>query len=141
MQASSFVGRERELDELEGLLASSRLLTLTGPGGCGKTRLALQTAAHLAEDFEDGVGFVELASHSAPEFVAEAAARALGVRWGAGLSPAEALLDDLGPKETLVLLDNCEHLIEGCASLADPAPLVSGVEDTRDQPGGSSRSR
>ena len=62
VQASSFVGRERELDELKGLLAASRLLTLTGPGGCGKTRLALQTAAYLAEDFEESVGFVELAA-------------------------------------------------------------------------------
>ena len=71
IQASSFIGRERELDELEGMLASSRLLTLTGPGGCGKTRLALQTASHVADRFEDGVGFAELASLSAtdPEWV------------------------------------------------------------------------
>ncbi|MGH3147165.1 MAG: AAA family ATPase, partial [Rubrobacter sp.] len=78
IQASSFVGRERELDELKGMLAESRLLTLTGPGGCGKTRLALQAAAHLAEAFEDGVGFVELASLSRPEVIAESAARAVG---------------------------------------------------------------
>ncbi len=119
VEASSFVGRERELDELEVVLASSRLLTLTGPGGCGKTRLALRTADRLAEDFKDGVGFVELASLSAPELVAEGAARALGVRWGGTLSPAEALLEHLAPRETLLLLDNCEHLIEGCAGLAD----------------------
>jgi len=62
IQASSFVGRERELDELEGMLASSRPLRLTGPGRCGKTRLALQTASHVADQFEDGTGFVELAS-------------------------------------------------------------------------------
>src|SRR5215210_8453016 len=103
VQASSFVGRERELDELEGLLASGRLLTLTGPGGSGKTRLALQTAANLAEDFEAGVCFVELAPLSAPELVAEGAARALGLRL-AGLSPTEALLDYLAPRETLLLL-------------------------------------
>jgi predicted ATPase len=119
VQASSFVGRERELDELEGMLASSRLLTLTGPGGCGKTRLALEAAANLAEDFEDGVGLVELAPLSSPELVAEGAARALKVRWGAGLSPAEALLEYLEPKEMLLLLDNCEHLIEACAGLVD----------------------
>ena len=101
------------------MLASSRLLTLTGPGGCGKTRLALQTVARVTEHFEDGVGFVELAPLSAPELVAEAAARALGVRWGGALSPAEALRDYLAPTETLLLLDNCEHLIEGCAGLAD----------------------
>jgi len=119
VQASSFVGRERELDELEGMLASSRLLTLTGPGGSGKTRLGLQAAARMAEEFEDGVGFVELAHLSATEPVAEGVARALGVRWGAGLSPAGALMDHLGPSEMLLLLDNCEHLIEGCAELAD----------------------
>jgi predicted ATPase/DNA-binding CsgD family transcriptional regulator len=117
-QASSFVGRERELNDLEGMLASSRLLTLTGPGGCGKTRLALQTAAHLAESFEDGVGYVELAALSSPELVAEGAARALGLR-PAGLSPAEVLLDYLEPRETLLVLDNCEHLIEACARLAN----------------------
>ena len=92
MQASSFVGRERELEELEGVVASGRLLTLTGPGGSGKTRLALQTAANLAEDFEDGVCFVELAHLSIPGLVAEGAARALGLR-PAGLSPTEALLN------------------------------------------------
>lgn len=119
MQASSFVGRERELDELEEMLASSRLLTLTGPGGSGKTRLGLQAAARIAEEFEDGVGFVELAHLSAAEPVAEGVARALGVRWGAGLSPAGALMDHLGPSEMLLLLDNCEHLIEGCAELAN----------------------
>jgi predicted ATPase/DNA-binding CsgD family transcriptional regulator len=118
VQASSFVGRERELDELEGMLASGRLLTLTGPGGSGKTRLALQTAANLTEDFEDGVCFVELAPLSVPELVAEGAARALGLR-PAGLSPTEALLDYLAPRETLLLLDNCEHLIEACAGLVD----------------------
>lgn len=66
MQASSFIGREQELGEMEGMLASSKLLTLTGPGGCGKTWLALQTAANLAEDFEGGVGFVELAPPPPP---------------------------------------------------------------------------
>jgi hypothetical protein len=118
MQASSFVGRERELDELGVMLASSRLLTLTGLGGCGKTRLALQTAANLAEDFEGGAGFIELASLTDPELVAEGAARAFGLR-PVGLSPDEALLNYLEPRATLLLLDNCEHVIEGCAGLAD----------------------
>jgi len=119
IQASSFVGRERELDELKGMLTESRLLTLTGPGGCGKTRLSLQAADHLAEDFEDGVAFVELASLSKPEVIAESVARAVGARWDAGISPAEALLDHLASKEMLLLLDNCEHLIEGSAGMAD----------------------
>ena len=121
VQPTPLVGREREVAEVGGLLHEEgvRLLTLTGPGGTGKTRLALQTAAHLAEDFENGVGFVELAPLSGPELVAEGAARALDLRWGAGLSPAEALLDYLEPRETLLILDNCEHLIEACAGLAD----------------------
>jgi predicted ATPase len=79
-QASSFVGRERELDELGDMLASGRLLTLTGPADCGKSRLALQTAARLAEDFQDGAGFVELATLSSPGIVAEGAVRAPGLR-------------------------------------------------------------
>lgn len=84
VQTSSFVGRERELDELEGMLASGRLLTLTGPGGCGKTRLALQTVARAAERFEDGVCFVELVPLSASELVAEAGGAGAGRTLGRG---------------------------------------------------------
>jgi hypothetical protein len=134
VQASSFVGRERELDDLKGLLAASRLLTLTGAGGCGRTRLALQTAARLAEDFEDGVVFVELAALSDPGLVAEGTARAFGLRPG-GLSPAEALRDYLESRETLLVLDNCEHLIEACAELADESkpspPATSPTTEVR----------
>ncbi len=121
VQPTPLVGRESEVAEVGRLLRDEgvRLLTLTGPGGTGKTRLALQTAAQLAEEFEHGVGFVELAPLSGPELVAEGAARALDLRWGAGISPAEALLDYLEPRETLLVLDNCEHLIEACAALAD----------------------
>ena len=134
VQASSFVGRERELDDLKGLLAASRLLTLTGAGGCGRTRLALQTAARLAEDFEDGVVFVELAALSDTGLVAEGTARAFGLRPG-GLSPAEALRDYLESRETLLVLDNCEHLIEACAELADESkpspPATSPTTEVR----------
>ena len=117
-EASSFVGRERELAEVEALLASCRMLTLTGTGGCGKSRLAL-AAAGQATGFKDGVFWVELAAISDGKLVAEAAARALGLRWGAGLSASEALSNHLEPRETLLVLDNCEHLVEACAALAD----------------------
>ena len=118
VEASSFVGRERELAEVQSLLASGRLLTLTGPGGCGKTRLALATAG-LAEGFRGGIFWVELASISDGRLVPESVARTLGVSWGTGLSATEALLNHLKPKETLLVLDNCEHLVAACAGLAD----------------------
>ncbi len=118
LEASSFVGRERELAEVEELLASSRLLTLTGPGGCGKTRLAL-AAAGRAEGFRDGVFWVELAAVSEERLVPEVTARILGVRWGAGVSVVEALSNHLKTGEALLALDNCEHLVAACADLAD----------------------
>ncbi|MDQ4126485.1 MAG: tetratricopeptide repeat protein, partial [Actinomycetota bacterium] len=115
---SSFVGRERELAELKGLLNETRLLTLTGPGGCGKTRLALETAEGLAEGFGDGTWLVELASLSEPDLVPQAVASALGVREVPDRSLTELLVDHLKPRKMLLVLDNCEHLIEACAALA-----------------------
>lgn len=121
LQSSSFVGRERELAEVEESLASGRLLTLIGPGGCGKTRLALEVATGLENDFQDGVFWVELAALSDAELIPESAARTLRLkdRRGTGVSPTEELLNHLEYKEALLILDNCEHLIEGCAALAD----------------------
>jgi predicted ATPase/DNA-binding SARP family transcriptional activator len=116
---SSFIGRGREVAEVEGLLSDRRLLTLCGPGGCGKTRLALAVARDLVEAFEGGAWWVELASISDPDLVPRALAQALGVREVPGRSPTEALVEYLEPREALVVLDNCEHLIEGCAALAD----------------------
>jgi predicted ATPase/DNA-binding CsgD family transcriptional regulator len=116
--SSSFVGRERELAEVGSLLLSGRLLTLVGPGGCGKTRLAL-TAAGLADGFRDGVFWIELDALSDPDLVPEAVARALGVRWGTGQSPTAALVDHLRTGDTLLVLDNCEHLVAACAELVD----------------------
>jgi non-specific serine/threonine protein kinase len=114
------VGREREIAELEKLLSGeARLLTLIGPGGCGKTRLALSAAFRLAGDFESGVWWVELAPLSDPDLVAQAVARALGVREAPGRSQTEALLEHLENRKVLLVLDNCEHLVEGCAALAD----------------------
>src|SRR5918999_2031844 len=79
-QSTSFVGREREIAEIKGLLVSARLVTLIGAGGCGKTRLALRVAADVAHDYADGVWLVELAAVADPAFVAQAIAWALGVR-------------------------------------------------------------
>ena len=97
----------------------TRLATLCGPGGCGKTRLALAVARDLLEAFEDGVWWVELASLSDPKLVLGAAASTLGVREVPYRSLTEVLVEHLAPKETLLVLDNCEHLVEECATLAD----------------------
>jgi predicted ATPase/DNA-binding SARP family transcriptional activator len=117
-QLTSFVGRRRELSELEQVLAHARLLTLTGPGGCGKTRLSLELAARCEERF-DGVGVVELAPVADPALVVEETAMALGVQQRSERDPAEVLAERIGEQRLLVVLDNCEHLIEACAQLAD----------------------
>jgi predicted ATPase/DNA-binding CsgD family transcriptional regulator len=119
LQLSSFVGREKELAEVGRLLKETRLLTLTGSGGCGKTRLALAAAEELAEGFEDGVWLVELAPLADPSLVPQALASALGVRQRPGRPLSGTLSEHLGPKRTLVVMDNCEHLIGACADLAD----------------------
>ena len=119
LELSSFVGREKELAEVERLLEDSRLLTLTGSGGCGKTRLALAAAGELSEGFEEGVWLVELAPLADPSLVAQAVAATLGVREQPGRSLTEMLSGYLGSKKLLLVLDNCEHLIEACAELAE----------------------
>ena len=118
-ELSSFVGREKELSEVRRLLENNRLLTLTGSGGCGKTRLALVAASELVERFEDGVWMVELASLAEPSLVPQAVAFTLGVRERPGSSLTEALSDYLRARNLLLILDNCEHLIEACAELAE----------------------
>jgi predicted ATPase/DNA-binding CsgD family transcriptional regulator len=119
LELSSFVGREKELAEVGRQLEGNRLLTLTGSGGCGKTRLALATATDLVERFEDGVWLVELASLVDPSLVPQAVASALGLREQPGRSPAEALSRYLGSRNVMLVLDNCEHLVEACAALAE----------------------
>ena len=119
LDLSSFVGREKELAEVRRLMEEARLLTLTGTGGCGKTRLALAVAGELAEEFEDGVWFVELASLSDPSLVPQAVASVLGAREQPGRSLTETLSDHLRVRKLLLVLDNCEHLIVSCAALAE----------------------
>jgi predicted ATPase len=109
--ATPFLGRERELEQLVELLADARLLTLTGPGGTGKTRLALQAAAETSDRFPDGVFWVPLAPLHDPGLVLEQAAQAVGARNG--------LADHVADKHLLLLLDNFEHLIEAATDLAE----------------------
>jgi predicted ATPase/DNA-binding CsgD family transcriptional regulator len=116
-QVSSFIGRERELAEIASALRRNRLVTLTGPGGTGKTRLALQAVAPAADgdEFAGGVWLVELASLTAPEFVDGAIARAVNAPETGERQPLEALAAFLGEKRLLLVIDNCEHLLAECA--------------------------
>src|SRR5207247_15514 len=114
-----FVGREREMAEVNRLLASSHLVTLTGTGGGGKTRLALRVAGDLQEAFADGVWLVELAGLADPVLVSQTVASALGVREEPGRALIQTLSDYLRPKSLLLVLDNCEHLLSGCAQVAE----------------------
>src|SRR4051794_17232841 len=118
-ELTSFVGRERELAQLAGALEHTRLLTLTGPGGCGKTRLALELAARERGGFEDGVQLVELAPVADPTLVVAEVAAALGVQQRSSRDPVEVLTARLGDARLLLVLDNCEHLIGACAALAE----------------------
>ena len=118
-QVSRFIGREAELVEVRGLMAGSRLVTLTGTGGAGKTRLGLQVAAGLADGTGDGVWFADLAPLGDPDLVAVTVADMLGVRQEPGRPVADTVVAAVGGQSLLVLLDNCEHLIGACAKLAD----------------------
>ncbi|MBI3659129.1 tetratricopeptide repeat protein [Candidatus Acetothermia bacterium] len=133
---SSFIGRKKEIAEIKRLLASvgadprvcsdasgepigSPLLTLMGPGGCGKTRLALQVAAELTQEYADGVWFVELATLSDATSVPQALVSALDVREETGCPLLTLLSNYLQSKQLLLVLDNCEHLVEGCVQLVE----------------------
>ena len=115
-----FLGRERELAELAALLTegSARLLTLTGPGGTGKTRLAVQAAAETAEHYADGIYWVSLATLREAALVMPTISKVLGLREQAGQTPSEALAEYLYERETLIVLDNFEQLIEAGGDLA-----------------------
>ena len=118
-QLTSFVGRARELEQLRGALEETRLMTLTGAGGAGKTRLALQVAADQLERFRDGAWWVELGALSDPELVGEALVAALGIRPLPGMSAIEASCMHLVERHALVVLDNCEHLLTACGEAAE----------------------
>ena len=119
LQLTSFVGREREVAEVTRLLTTTRLLTLTGAGGCGKTRLALQVAAAVRGAYPDGVWLVELAALADPALVPQAVASALGVREAPGAAATDRLVAALRPKTLLLVLDNCEHVVGAAAALVE----------------------
>ena len=118
-QLTSFIGREREVGELQALARANRLVTVIGTGGTGKTRLMLQAAAELVGEQADGVWMVELAPISDPELIVQAIARGLGIREDPGRPLIETVIDFLRTKSMLVLLDNCEHLIANVAELVE----------------------
>jgi len=118
VQLTSFIGRQKELEELQDLLKNTRLLTLTGPGGSGKTRLALQVAGEMIEHFRNGVFFVPLATITDAKLVASTIAQPLGIKETAGKSIADSLQEYLRGKSLLLILDNFEQVISG-------APLVA----------------
>jgi predicted ATPase/class 3 adenylate cyclase len=118
-QLSALVGRERELAEVRVLVESARLVTLTGAGGCGKTRLALQVAAELLDGSGDGVWLVELAAAADEDSVAAAISQALRLAAQPARPALDALLDALALQDVLIVLDNCEHLIDACAKTAE----------------------
>ncbi|MFH1183828.1 MAG: adenylate/guanylate cyclase domain-containing protein [Chloroflexota bacterium] len=119
VQITSFIGRDRELEQARQRLASSHLLTLIGPGGTGKTRLSLQLAAETLPLFPDGVWIVELAPITDASLVVRSVAAVFGLREQMGMPVRELLLDFLRLKELLLVIDNCEHLVESCAQLVE----------------------
>lgn len=133
---TSFVGREEEQHELAELIATSRMVTITGVGGAGKTRLALQVAADLVPRFSDGVWLVELATVTDPESLDAAVVAALGLGQPSGAAPRRVVLDHLAGRDALLVVDNCEHLIDQAASLVDDiltaAPGVKVVATSRE---------
>ena len=116
---SSFVGREEELTEVAGLLEVTRLITLTGAGGVGKTRLALHTAADVLSRYPDGAWLVQLASLTEPELVPLTVAASMRIRERPGEPVIETLVNHLSTMRVLLVLDNCEHLVQACAEVAD----------------------
>jgi predicted ATPase/class 3 adenylate cyclase/DNA-binding CsgD family transcriptional regulator len=117
VQLTSFVGRAAQITDVRQILAANRLVTLTGAGGVGKTRLAIQVAAQIAGQFGDGVWYVDLAPITDPELVSVTVARAFGLPDQPGRSTMDSLLRFVRDRQMLVVLDNCEHLLDACAEL------------------------
>lgn len=136
VQLTSYIGREKEKGEVSRLLQDNRLVTLVGPGGTGKTRLSLEVARVVKEAFEDGVWFVQLASISDPALVNQSVASVLGVPEHASRPLLESLAAYCRRKRLLLLLDNCEHLVEACARMAagllQAAPEVKLMASSRE---------
>ena len=118
-QLTSFIGRENEITEVKEELETHRLVTLTGSGGTGKTRLSLQVAADLLEKFDHGVWFVELAPITDPDLIPQTILSTIGIQEQQGKTPLEVLKEYLPEKQSLIVLDNCEHLVSASAEVAN----------------------
>ncbi len=136
IELTNFIGRQSEIKSVREVLTANRLVTLTGAGGAGKTRLAVHVAADLAGEFGDGVCYVDLAPITHPDVVPVTAARALGLPDQPGRSTVDTLLRHLRDREMLLLLDNCEHLLEPSAALVvamlGGAPRMSVLATSRE---------
>ena len=129
VELSSFVGRERELAGIRRLLSTAHVITVTGPGGIGKSRLALRAAHGLERHFPDGVWLVELAELDSPDLLAYALARVLGLSERPSEEIDDVLAAHLRERRALLVLDNCEHLVDACRPLV--TALVSECERVR----------
>ncbi len=119
LQLTSFVGREREVDMVAIALRESRLVTIIGVGGVGKTRLAVQVAAEIISEYRDGVWICELGAAADPEAVAQIVGSALGVTARRDVALDESIVEHLRGKQLLVVLDNCEHVLDTAGDLVD----------------------
>jgi non-specific serine/threonine protein kinase len=128
-QLTTFIGREKEVEQIKKRLEKNHLVTLTGSGGIGKTRLSIQVASELITDYPIGVWLVELAPLTDPALVPQSVCAALGVTPEGNTSALDALIDYLRAKKILLVVDNCEHLIDACAQLCDS--LLHACDDLR----------
>jgi len=128
-QVNSFIGRHREIAEVKKVLPAARMVTLTGTGGVGKTRLALSVAGQTQRAFADGVWLIELAALRDFTLLERTVADTVGLRDQSARSPREVLVGHLRDKQLLLVLDNCEHLADGCAALA--AALLAAAPGLR----------
>ena len=135
-QITSFIGRENEIAHVKRKLQTHRLVTLTGPGGTGKTRLSLQVAADLLDRFHDGAWFIELAPLTDPDLIPQTILSAIGISEQSGTPPLERLREYLHETKSLIVLDNCEHLLEASATVADTllnaAPNLTVLASSRE---------
>ncbi len=135
-QLTSFIGREKEIKDIKQAFSAARIVTLTGAGGTGKTRLAFQVGLDLLDTFPDGVHLIELAPLSDPNLIAQSLAAVLGLHTLEGGSVMPGILDYLRDKKLLLVMDNCEHLVGASARLADEllknCPFVKILASSRE---------